>query len=150
MFNPKLPCPLKILCLVLLLSGCTATEHTRIVEAIHSNNPQKALGKYIVDKGKQYGESPDQAVTDFKSFVELFSRLKHIVEGVWGKKNGEVASNKKYVKYTNDYQSKAEVDFVKGLITVETIASEQPLVQLVVDDALGACCLARAARPARA
>lgn len=128
--NPCLARIFTAFCLMAILAGCSTTEQARITRAINSDSPEKALGKYILDKGKEYGESPQQVVKDFKSFVELVGQLKSIVESVWGKKDGEIASNKKYVKYTNDYESKAEVDFVKGLITIETIANEQPLVQL--------------------
>ena len=48
----------------------------------------------------------------------------------WGKGPGTLPGNKKYVKYTNAYQSRAEVDFAAGRITVETIAKDAPELQL--------------------
>ncbi len=113
-----------------LLTGCTLTDRVRIAKAITSNAPEKQLGKLVVDKGKQYTQTPGQLITDLKSFSQLFSELKSAVAAVWGNKNIAVSSNKKYVKYTNNYQSKAQVDFSKGIITVETIAQKQPLAQL--------------------
>jgi len=49
---------------------------------------------------------------------------------LWGKDNAQVASKKKYVKYTNHYQSKVFVDFEFGILKIETIAKKQPLTYL--------------------
>lgn len=47
----------------------------------------------------------------------------------WGE-YASFASSKAYVKYLDDYLSRATVDFDKGRLTVETLATSEPLKQL--------------------
>jgi membrane-bound lytic murein transglycosylase C len=119
-----------IVALAITLTSCSTTEQSRIAKAILSDSPKAALEKYVLSKSKQYAESPGQLISDIKSFSQLVSDLKAATQVLWGEKDATIASNKKYVKYTNDYQSKAEVDFVSGFIKVQTIASDKPLAQL--------------------
>ena len=42
----------------------------------------------------------------------------------WGEREPEVASPRRYVKYSNDYEARAIVDFEEGFLQVETIATE--------------------------
>lgn len=116
--------------MLLTLTSCSTTDQARVKAAIHSDNPKEAITEYVKDKGKQYQQSTEKLVNDIKSLHELFDNLESIVIAVWGDKFGQLPGNKKYVKYTNDYQSKAEVDFARGLITVETIAKNRPMEQL--------------------
>ena len=114
----------------LTLISCTLTDQRRASTAIHSDNPTQEIAQILIDKSKQYQQTPGQLQKDIKSLRQLFNDLDAVVGVLWGDKYGSLPGNKKYVKYTNDYQSKAEVDFAKGLITVETIAKNQPLDQL--------------------
>jgi membrane-bound lytic murein transglycosylase C len=47
----------------------------------------------------------------------------------WGEE-ASFASQKSYVKYLDDYLSRAKVDFEKGLLVVETLATSEPKEQL--------------------
>ena len=49
---------------------------------------------------------------------------------IWGKKEVKEPKPKEYVKYTQNYLSRASVDFDKGLITVETLDQTEPLKSL--------------------
>ncbi|MCW8827103.1 MAG: murein transglycosylase domain-containing protein [Gammaproteobacteria bacterium] len=49
---------------------------------------------------------------------------------VWGKREAIAPSNKRYVKYTENYKSRAIVHFDKGLITVETLDQQQSIQSL--------------------
>lgn len=114
----------------LLLSSCTVNDRQRVAAAANSDNPEKALVEFVKDKGREYQQSPGQLAQDIKSLAQLFDDLEGSIRKLWGEQFGTVPGNKKYVKYTNNYQSKAEVDFAKGLVTVETIARDKPLEQL--------------------
>jgi membrane-bound lytic murein transglycosylase C len=121
---------LSALVMAMTLISCTSTDEARIKAAISSKDPKAQLKEYLKDKGKQYQQVPEQLVKDIKTIKQLFTDLESVVGAIWGGKNVQLPSKKKYVKYTNGYQSKAEVDFDRGLITVETIATDKPLVQL--------------------
>lgn len=117
-------------CTSLVLSSCTAYDQEQITKIITSDAPDKAFKKYTKSKSEQYKKSPEILVKDIKNLDSTLKDFSQIIERIWGKKNAQVASRKKYVKYTNKYQSKAQVDFEKGTITVETIAKNQPLLAL--------------------
>ena len=116
--------------LLLTLTSCTTADADRIAAAIDSNDPTKQIATIVREKGREYRKSPKKLLRDIEQLPQLMANLERIVHGVWGVKFGQLPGRKKYVKYTNDYQSKAEVDFAAGLITVETIAKKQPLEQL--------------------
>lgn len=113
-----------------LLSSCTSVDRTRIKQVIKSDSPGKAAVELIEDKARVYADSPYQMVKDLETLAKKFNDLEAIILVLWGEKFGSLPGSKKYVKYTNNYQSKAEVDFSKGLVSVETIARKAPLEQL--------------------
>ncbi|MBB5021623.1 murein transglycosylase domain-containing protein [Desulfurispira natronophila] len=55
----------------------------------------------------------------------------------WG--DERVASPREYVKYTDDYQTRAIVNFDEGVVTVETVRQEQP--RMVLEEAIVATLL---------
>ncbi|MBA3987961.1 MAG: DUF3393 domain-containing protein [Idiomarina sp.] len=67
---------------------------------------------------------------DIGNLDELIDLLGHVLEGVWGEDEEEVSSDKRLVKYSNDYQARAIVDFEQGYLQVETVATDAPLEQL--------------------
>lgn len=122
----KVQPPLIIITLFFLVS-CTSLDQKQLVKVVTSHKPDQAFKKYVEDKSQQYRKSPEVLINDVAQLEITLQKLSQIVESLWGKDNGQVASKKKYVKYTNRYQSKAQVDFELGVITVETIAQKQPL-----------------------
>lgn len=116
--------------LLLLLSSCTSLEQQKIVKVITSKNPDTALKSYLNNKKVLYEKSPNLIISDINNLDKTIKKLQSIVEGLWGKDNGQISTNKKYVKYTDNYQSKAQVDFTQGKIKIETIAKKQPLAHL--------------------
>jgi membrane-bound lytic murein transglycosylase C len=116
--------------LILLVSSCTSIEQRKLAEAITSKNPDKAFKVLVDNKKDLYQQSPDVMINDIKNLSITIRKMKTIIESLWGKGNAQVATNKKYVKYTDNYQSKAQVDFSLGKIKIETIATEQPLHHL--------------------
>lgn len=61
-----------------------------------------------------------------QNISKLISLLKGNVEKEWGKDETILASKHRYVKYTQNYKSRARVNFDSGLITVETLDTVNP------------------------
>ncbi len=120
-----------LLPLILLINlSCTSLDQQQLVKVITSDKPEHVFKKYVDKKSDQYQKSPDKVIKDLKQLDITLKKLSDIVESLWGKDNAQVASKKKYVKYTNHYQSKALVNFELGIIKIETIAKKQPLSYL--------------------
>jgi membrane-bound lytic murein transglycosylase C len=68
-----------------------------------------------------------QDINSIKAFLDELS--KHIVK-VWGEDKPQIPSNKKLVKYTNNYKARAIVDFEKGTILIETLADKSQIKTL--------------------
>ena len=117
------------LMILLTLTHCTSTDVAKVQQAINSNDPKSEIAKIVRDKGRIYRQNPDVLMQDIKQLPQLLNNLEVIVRKVWGDK-WQLPSRNKYVKYTNGYQSRAEVDFTKGVVRVETIATNKPLEQL--------------------
>ncbi|MFU8789991.1 MAG: murein transglycosylase domain-containing protein [Methylobacter sp.] len=68
---------------------------------------------------------PSTGIVELDSLVQRqFLQLADRLIREWGDK--KVASPREYVKYTDQYQSRALVNFETGVIRVETIARQQP------------------------
>lgn len=104
------------------LMGCTPNEVRRSLQAgqnLTKGDVTKALTDQIPTTGIP---ALDQLVR--KQFEELAERL--LKE--WG--DEKVASQKEYVKYTDEYQSRAIVNFETGVIRVETVDSKDSKTKL--------------------
>lgn len=113
-----------------MMSSCTTLDQKQLVKVVTSHKPDQAFKEYVKNKSQIYQKSPETIIKDAKQLEVTLHNLSIIVESIWGKDNSQVASKKKYVKYTNRYQSKAQVDFELGIIKIETIAKKQPLDNL--------------------
>lgn len=56
-----------------------------------------------------------------EEFTKTLEKLKEQIKRKWGSKDVKVADRTRYVKYTDEYASRAIVDFDRGKITVETL-----------------------------
>jgi membrane-bound lytic murein transglycosylase C len=73
---------------------------------------------------------PGQFEKDTAALDSLISSFTGDIEKRWGANEIKVAGRNNYVKYIDDYQSRADVNFDTGTITIETIASSEPLLHL--------------------
>lgn len=115
-----------------LLAGCeTARMATNIAT---SSNPQKALQGTLQQRGDEYLRNPEAVIRDAQMLKRDYDRLMEAlgvkVEKTWGKKEVKLPSRTHYVKYTQNYLSRAEVDFDAGSITVETLDAKDPRASL--------------------
>lgn len=104
------------------LIGCTPNEVRRSIQAgqnLTKGDVTKALTDQIPTTGIP---ALDQLVR--KQFEELAERL--LKE--WG--DEKVASQREYIKYTDEYQSRAIVNFETGVIRVETVDQKDSKAKL--------------------
>jgi membrane-bound lytic murein transglycosylase C len=133
-------CTLLIVTFALTTSGCETTD--RVLTAAERVTKSRT-GQTVIDlaSGKdpaqiakkrldQYARDPDALLRDLraaqKDFETLLAALGVNVGKTWGKKEIQLPERKKYVKYTQNYKSRAIVDFDSGEILVETLDDQDP------------------------
>ena len=116
--------------IAILFGGCACSEYSQISYAVLSQNPHQAIKRVVKNKAIRYVNNPKRFEKDVRSFVADVRRFLNITSKRWGKKNVKKPSRTKYVKYLQNYKSRAEIDFDKGIVTVETLDSKTPIVSL--------------------
>lgn len=97
-------------------------------------NPQaitKNISKeQVIKKAVDYALNPEQLENDIAqlqtNFKKVVAVLTQNASKRWGKNNTPTASQDVYVKYTDSYLSRAQVDFKNGKIIVETLDTSAP------------------------
>ncbi|MFT4874501.1 MAG: membrane-bound lytic murein transglycosylase C [Congregibacter sp.] len=108
------------LMLTLLVSSCANPSQT-VIDATLSGDPERIARAVLEDQLQQQG-----IPTDVEGLPKLIAAVSKILVDVWGEKEPEVASEHRYVKYSNAFEARAIVDFDEGWLQVETIATENP------------------------
>jgi membrane-bound lytic murein transglycosylase C len=115
-----------------VLGGCSTAQLATNIAT--SRNPQQALNSTLTSKGNEYVRNPEAVIRDAqmlkRDYDKLVEALGGKVEQKWGKKEVKLPSRTKYVKYTQNYMSRAEVDFDAGSILVETVDDKDPRASL--------------------
>ncbi|MFC1829273.1 membrane-bound lytic murein transglycosylase MltC [Thermodesulfobacteriota bacterium] len=126
----------KLLLSLLTLSvfcGCSKGDVVRMTQ-IAVNKDVASAERMAADKAVEYAANPKRLERDIKRFQEEFARVvkkfRDAVQVIWGKKEAKEPGPKEYVKYTQNYLSRASVDFDQGTITVETLDPKDPLSSL--------------------
>lgn len=106
---------------VFLIALATLGCSRKMVESVYDVNyePTNRFAKNLAPLPGQF----EKDVTALDSLIKNFTGD---IEMRWGKDEVYVASKRDYVKYTDDYQSRARVDFDNGRVTIETVAMEDP------------------------
>jgi membrane-bound lytic murein transglycosylase C len=124
----------------MLCMGCETTDRmlTATERAVGSRTGQTVID---VSEGKdrsqitkrrldEYAKDPERLLQDLRAaqrdFKALYEALGGKVSEQWGKKEVKLPQQKKYVKYTQSYKSRAIVDFDSGKIVVETLDDQDP------------------------
>ena len=83
-----------------------------------------------IKKAVNYALNPEQLERDIKNFQANFKKvvatLTQNAAKKWGENNTPTPSQDVFVKYTDSYLSRAQVDFSKGVISVATLDTENP------------------------
>ena len=84
-----------------------------------------ALRRLLAQRKAAYERDPRALVSDIRGVQRDYRRLTSLLFGraskSWGRKETRLPSRTHYVKYTQNYKSRAVVDFDAGEITVETV-----------------------------
>lgn len=75
---------------------------------------------------KNLAPLPGQFEKDVAALDSLIKNFSNDIEVRWGKDEVYIASKRDYVKYTDNYKSRARVDFENGRVTIETVATDEP------------------------
>lgn len=113
--------------ITILFFGCSYNQTRRIVVAAASDNPKEALKVLAETRVKEYVANPNLIKSDIKSLeniTEAFSNLRKAVVSVWGDEDIKEPTPKEYVKYLDDYKSRAVIDYEKGLVNIGTVDDE--------------------------
>ncbi|BBD08305.1 murein transglycosylase domain-containing protein [Desulfovibrio ferrophilus] len=113
------------LALCLLLAACSAGDAVRTVRIIATGDAAGA-GVMAAEKATRYVLNPKALSWDLKQFKERLEAFRKAIGGVWGEKERQEPTPKRYVKYTRNYLSRASVNFDTGLVTVETLDPKDP------------------------
>jgi len=101
-----------------------------ITSVVTSDDPKAAAKTIAKARGDYYKDNPEALIDDIRAVKRDFDRLMALLTGkvddTWGKKEVKVPTQKQYVKYTQNYKSRAVVDFDRGQVTVETLDEANP------------------------
>jgi len=125
--SPRTVCAL-LTSLCLLLGSCSAQDAVNLAR-VASGDTGAAIGM-ARSKAIRYATNPSAIEADYKRFKGLLATFRKAVSGNWGAGDVREAQPKRYVKYTNNYLSRASVDFESGQILVETLDQNAPMKSL--------------------
>ncbi|TMX43682.1 membrane-bound lytic murein transglycosylase MltC [Vibrio sp. Hep-1b-8] len=79
---------------------------------------------------KNLAQLPGQFEKDTAALDALINSFSGNIEKRWGRNEIKFAGKSNYVKYIDNYLSRSEVNFDKGLITIETVSPTAPKAHL--------------------
>lgn len=113
---------------IFLFAGCSSSDIYNLSKAAISKDPSAAFKSLATSKSIHYVSNPKALQSDIKSLDKNFKKILDIfIKGImenWVKKILSLPKQKEYVKYMQNYKSRALIDFDKGLVTVETLDEE--------------------------
>ncbi len=127
-----LPALLAAACLgaAMLLSGCGKGDVITAARIAATGDLSSAARRIAVAKATGYAANPEALLWDARRFAKTLESFRKAVDEAWGEDEAREPSTREYVKYTQDYKSRAMVDFDAGLVTVETLDQDRPLESL--------------------
>jgi membrane-bound lytic murein transglycosylase C len=122
-------------CAAALLTACqSGRSPLTLVNIAASRDPEVALRGALKHRAELYERDPRVLVADLRAVKRDLARLEAFLSGKasasWGPKEVKLPSRTRYVKYTQNYKSRAVVDFDAGEITVETVDAKEPRTSL--------------------
>ena len=116
------------------LAVITSPTARTLNSVARSGDPKTALKKSLESRKSVYESNPYALVQDVRTFKRDYDNLVTLLTGkvkkTWGKKEVKLPSRVQYIKYTQNYMSRAVVDFDAGLVTVETLDDKDPRTSL--------------------
>lgn len=127
-----------LLLLTFTLIGCNANNYKKLINISTSADPKNSLKILTEQKAEAYLKNPNLLKQDLQKIEDIgkaFANLKKSVDKIWGEQDAKEPSAKEYVKYINDYKSRAIIDYEKGIINIGTVDqqhTEQSLKEAIV------------------
>lgn len=125
----RLPALMLALAPALLLGSCASSPQT-LIDAARSGDPERVARVVLRDELSRRGLPQDVALNEIETLSVLLGAVRELLRERWGEPEPEVASERRYVKYTNAYEARAIIDFEQGWLRVETVAEEEALEKL--------------------
>lgn len=113
----------------------TNSPSAKSIGKIASADDRGAAARALAKQSEQaYERNPQALINDIRQVERDYQRLVDVLTGnvnrTWGKKETKIPTRSTYVKYTQNYMSRAVVDFDAGRITVETLDTKDPKASL--------------------
>jgi membrane-bound lytic murein transglycosylase C len=112
----------------------TVSTARTVADIARARDPQEAARQALKRRADAYERDPRLLLADAKRVKREYDNLVALLRGevgkTWGRKEVKIATPKTYVKYTQNYRSRAVVDFDTGAITVETVDETNPVASL--------------------
>lgn len=112
------------------LSGCGKGDVLTAARAAATGDLATAAKTVAVSKATRYATNPEALLWDAKRFAGVLENFRKAIDEAWGKDEAREPSPREYVKYIQNYKSRAMVDFDAGVVTVETLDQDKPLASL--------------------
>jgi len=116
------------------LAVITSPTARTLGSVARSSDPKEALKDSLKNRKSVYETNPYALVQDVRTIKRDYDKLVTLLTGrvkkTWGKKEVKLPSRVQYIKYTQNYMSRAVVDFDAGLVTVETLDDKDPRASL--------------------
>jgi peptidoglycan lytic transglycosylase C len=112
-----------------VFTACSGWDMVRVAKVVATGDVS-GVQQMATDKAIGYAVDPKSAERDIKQFLTLLEKFRRAVGTVWGPGEVKEPKPKEYVKYTQNYLSRASVDFDRGIVTVETLDQDDPLKSL--------------------
>ena len=107
----------------------TPTAKT-VTDIAKSDNREAVLREGLKRRAELYERDPHLVISDLRGLKRDYDNLVSVLTGNvnrnWGKKETKIVSRTSYIKYTQNYKSRAIVDFDASTITVETLDDKDP------------------------
>ena len=117
-----------------MLSVARSPSVKTITGIAGASDRDAALRRLLEQRKAAYERDPRALVSDIRGLQRDYRRVTSLLFGraskSWGRKDTRLPSRTHYVKYTQNYRSRAIVDFDAGEITVETVDEKDPRASL--------------------
>jgi membrane-bound lytic murein transglycosylase C len=115
--------------------GVATSGTARTITSIAKADDPKAVAKAGLKSRREiYKDNPRALISDIRTvqrdYENLMSFLGGKVSNTWGANEIRLPTRTHYIKYTQNYKSRAIVDFDSGEITVETVDDKDPRASL--------------------
>jgi len=112
------------------VSIANAPTARTITDIAKADNPEAAIREGLKRRAALYERDPQLVISDLRGLKRDYDNLVSVLTGnvsrKWGKKETKLPGRTSYVKYTQNYKSRAIVDFDAGTVTVETVDDKDP------------------------